>query len=402
MWITHEETIKDLHDAFDRSSLDTLNFFNVEFSKEIFDVFQQFKRRRVKKIRLMGCRGVLETVLAFLLKELQIEELILCGIRLDLNLAKEIGNGLVTAPTLKCLHLQDLMLSSHLIEALQYGILRCQSLDTLVWNNHTFMSTDEVKQVISMFTNAKRLKKLEIWNHFFEDAQIAELLMRVKRHPCLVQLRVSVRKLSNVYVAIEDLCRSSQSKLTSLQFGINGPWEKIQNLPSNGRISYSIEPKLTKNEDMESLGTTLLQNPHIVSLDLANNGLTDRGIANLSTSLARAKGLKQLCISRNIIGKTGAEALLMAMESNMFLNELFLPYHCDLKSRIQLFVDLNKAGRRLQLDHKAPLSLWPLVLERANRSLSKESSFSKISEGRSASVIYHLLQSQIGLRILGK
>ena len=153
---------------------------------------------------------------------------------------------------------------------------------------------------------------------------------------------------------------------------------------------------------MESLGTALLQNPHIVSLDLANNGLTDRGIANLATSLARAKGLKQLCISRNIIGKTGAQALLMAMESNMFLDELFLPYHCDLKSHIELFVDLNKAGRRLQLDHKAPLSLWPLVLERANRSLSKESSFAKISEGRSASVIYHLLQSQIGLRILGK
>jgi hypothetical protein len=251
-----------------------------------------------------------------------------------------------------------------------------------------------LKSILGAIRKNTTLKRLEMYR--MQDLHPAELIESIHSHSSLLYLSTTLDNLDHdVVKAIEELSRSSQSKLRTLKLCIRGVWRMIDSLPSNGRFRYSLEVSTAKYKRLASLGKALVQNESIESLNLAHNGLTDNDISVLASMLAEARGLQHLSLHGNSIEKKGGQALLLAMQSNHQLESLELPIRCEPHAdQIRHYADMNKGGRRLFLDSNASASLWPLVIEKAGRIVYNRTPLArtyKENEARRANVIYHLL-----------
>lgn len=110
-------------------------------------------------------------------------------------------------------------------------------------------------------------------------------------------------------------------------------------------------------------------------LNLLGNRITDRGISALSQALPKMKHLKILWLGLNRFGPWGASKLVESIERNFTLQSVNIrsfdnPFD-DYQERIDYFTNLNKYGRQIlgnaSTKGAIPLSLWPLVMQRANR-----------------------------------
>jgi len=109
-------------------------------------------------------------------------------------------------------------------------------------------------------------------------------------------------------------------------------------------------------------------------LNLSRNEINDDGAEALAKALKHNTRLRKINLYRNKIGTKGGIAIADALRThNMTVEDLDLQYNrvtCTTELNplkdIRYFTRLNRAGRRLLRCPNLPVSLWPLVLSKAN------------------------------------
>jgi hypothetical protein len=235
------------------------------------------------------------------------------------------------------------------------------------------------------------------------DAELAEVIGAVGSHPSLKELSLWGNKgQKHALVALGKLlasksCRLEELNISALSYvdggttGWLGPlaqgleWNK-----SLTRLYLSSNGLLDK--DMDELGQ-IVATCKLEQLVLETNRITHSGFVSLTQNIP--KSLKELYFSENDFDKEEVAChSLTLFEEHPQLWEDGLDWE-DSKSprhqKIQHFKDLNRCGRILLADHGAiPLSVWPLVLARANTVL-QGCIYDPVHE-RTPNVIFHLLQ----------
>jgi hypothetical protein len=408
MWITHDQTLDDLNVASNNLTIACLYFTNIDFGDAIIQSLQDYSGRSFDKIVLHSCRGKLDAVISFFLRGTRIKEFVINETHLGSTSVLALGESLCAAKALKCLHLpgidSSLDSSSHSVEALKYGLMQCPSLEHLVCKYASASFDNACTAVLDAFLvetipRIANLKRLEIWSYKQQDRSLTTLLRSIQIHPSLSHLRISVQTLEpSILGSIDLLSRCSQSKLQELNLSIHSSCDRLHKLPSSCRFVYTIDP-VVSNDNMDYLGKALVDNPKIVSLDLSHKGLKDEGVVALASWLGKIKYLKRLDIQGNPFQTTGEHALLSAMESNLSIEDIDLPYGCACADYIHHYADLNKGGRKLLTNETFPLSLWPLVLEKAANAEFKPRGSDDDMNARRANVVYNLLHGLAGFQI---
>mmetsp|Transcript_32012 Transcript_32012/g.77770 ORF Transcript_32012/g.77770 Transcript_32012/m.77770 type:complete len:413 (-) Transcript_32012:1682-2920(-) len=110
-------------------------------------------------------------------------------------------------------------------------------------------------------------------------------------------------------------------------------------------------------------------------LNLFGNRMTDLSMHRIIGRLPDLRQLKSLWIGHNNFTIAGYSALLLAMQRNFVLEELSIvtintnPEIEEIQNKIDHYTRLNRGGRRIFASNvsELPKSIWPLILERANR-----------------------------------
>jgi hypothetical protein len=233
------------------------------------------------------------------------------------------------------------------------------------------------------------------------DVELAELVGAVESHPSLKELSLHENKgQKHALVALGKVLASRSCRLEVLDFarqsfdggglvGLLGPLAQgLQWNESLTRLDLSENGLL--DEDMDDLGQ-VLATCKLENLDLRENRITHSGFVSLTQNIP--KSLKEFDFSGNCFGKEEAACHSLTLfkehpqlwEDGFYWNVSESPIH----QKIQHFQDLNQCGRILLLarDGAIPLSVWPIVLARANKVLVR----SRSAEG-TPNVIFHLLQ----------
>jgi hypothetical protein len=129
------------------------------------------------------------------------------------------------------------------------------------------------------------------------------------------------------------------------------------------------------------LSKLLCSNPSIESLSLVDCEIWGPGCISLARGLAQMRGLKQLVVDGEWEDHVGI--VLESMVSNFTLVQLWtdrtpmLIYTDDQWKKVDLYLRLNRAKRRMLVEPLVPASLWPQVLAGSDDD---------------ASIVYHLLR----------
>jgi hypothetical protein len=126
---------------------------------------------------------------------------------------------------------------------------------------------------------------------------------------------------------------------------------------------------------VESMLRIFGENSALEELNLFGNRLTDHGVYGVIQKLPELKNLRSLWLGHNSCSTMGARALVEAMRDNFVLEELnirSLLVDAELEkiqNELDYYARLNRGGRRIFASDvsKMPMSVWPLILERANR-----------------------------------
>jgi hypothetical protein len=236
-----------------------------------------------------------------------------------------------------------------------------------------------------------------------EDAELTELVDAVESHPSLKQLLLGLNEgQQHALVALGKLLASRSCRIEELNFanqgfyddggltGLLGPLAQgfLQGNKSLTRLNLLSNGLLDK--DMYDLGQ-ILATCQLEQLKLENNRITHSGFVSLTQNIP--KSLKRLDFWGNDFDQEEAACHSLTLfeehpqlwEDGRYWNDSESPIH----KKIQHFKDLNRCGRIL-LAHDGgsiPLSVWPIVLARANKVLVQSR-----SAERTANAIFHLLQ----------
>jgi hypothetical protein len=148
-------------------------------------------------------------------------------------------------------------------------------------------------------------------------------------------------------------------------------------------------------ESLSTLARAMTANISLESLQLDYCKIGNDGASVLGIHLPAMKGIQQLNLNINPFDTTGATPLAEGMRENVSLTSLnvatdygatcggpppeLVEDYIEEYNTIELYLKLNRGGRRL-LGESLPMSLWPLVLEKAESDHD---------------VIYHLLRQEI-------
>jgi Ran GTPase-activating protein (RanGAP) involved in mRNA processing and transport len=234
----------------------------------------------------------------------------------------------------------------------------------------------------------------------------AELVGAVESHPSLKELSLWGNKGHALVVALGKVLASRSCRLEVLDFSYQGTNDNgldgltghigilAQGLGWNEslkRLDLSSNGLLDK--DMDHLGQ-ILATCKLEQLDLENNRTTHSGFLSLTQNIT--KSLKRLDFSGNDFDREEAacHSLTLFKEHPQLWEDGFdwEDSESPIQQKIQHFKDLNRCGRIL-LAHDGgaiPLSVWPIVLARANTVL-QGCSYDPVHE-RTPNVIFHLLQ----------
>jgi Ran GTPase-activating protein (RanGAP) involved in mRNA processing and transport len=177
--------------------------------------------------------------------------------------------------------------------------------------------------------------------------------------------------------------------------------------------------QLVHDQDITAITDALLTNSSLRSLDLSGNGLNDDAVLDLWEALRENTTLDYLCLQQNNLSdqataglaknlphlslkgvklygnpysKDVSELILQALDYNTKLEALSLGIYTSfsVQKQIRHHLLLNRAGRGLCRDSKAPASLWPHFLALTNK-------FWKNDRETHLSIVYGLLREQPGI-----
>jgi hypothetical protein len=236
------------------------------------------------------------------------------------------------------------------------------------------------------------------------DAELAVLVDAVESHPSLKDLSLWWNLgQRHAVAALGKVQSSSKCQLEELNFSEQEDIDGLLGILAQGflqgnksltRLNLSSNGLLDK--DIDDLGH-ILATCKLEALRLRGNKITNSGFVSLTQNIP--KSLKAFDFSLNKFGKEEAACHTLTLfeehpqlwEDGFNWEESMFPKHKE----IQHFKDLNPCGRILLASEGmiplfVPLSVWPIVLARANTLLSD-------SEERIPNAIYHLLQGHPAL-----
>jgi hypothetical protein len=155
-----------------------------------------------------------------------------------------------------------------------------------------------------------------------------------------------------------------------------------------------------RDEFVESMLRIFGENSALEELNLFGNRMTDRGVYGIIQKLPQLKNLRCLSLGHNAFSTMCARALVEAMRNNYVLEELNIrslgiDIELDkIQSELDYYARLNRGGRRIFASDvtKMPMSVWPLILERANRiHLGGRTSNALENDSHAADAIFCLL-----------
>jgi Ran GTPase-activating protein (RanGAP) involved in mRNA processing and transport len=190
---------------------------------------------------------------------------------------------------------------------------------------------------------------------------------------------------------------------------------------------------LLDDGDAEDIGCVLKENSSLGEIFLARNKFTDVGIKKIAQQFIYMKRLQKISLWGNKITEDGAFAILEGVKINTelhtvnlfqnfnvsnvsnstlspflniphrpwsFCHRFYIIEQCS--KEIQYFTTLNRGGRKLiqENPNDVPMSLWPLVIERANvvKLVTRKEDLCDEATRR-ADIIYYLLRGHIFLAL---
>ena len=252
------------------------------------------------------------------------------------------------------------------------------------------------------------------------DEQVAELVVSLHHHSNLEELDISFNKCRSFGMeALAQLILTPSSNLTKLSMGFQafGEAKRIDLSQFCNTLGYNhtltdleLGGNSLRDDDFPNLWNALCQNDTLVKLDLSENRFTNQSMAMLVDRLDGLSQLRHLVLEENrFIDEAGlgmlADALLASSSSSsssssnlvvVALEEVEVNLELmqtNAWRQLSYFMDIHwgTGARRFQENPCFLLSLWPLVLARANEP-RKHGLLSRVPVA--ADIIYHLLRGQ--------
>jgi hypothetical protein len=212
------------------------------------------------------------------------------------------------------------------------------------------------------------------------DVELAVLIGAVESHPSLKTLSLNWNGgEKHALVALGKVLASRSCRLEELEFSGNGDdgltgWLGIlaQGLQWNESLTHlDLSENGLLDRDIDDLGQ-ILATCKLQWLDLSDNEMTHNGFVTLTQNIP--KSLKRLDFSGNHFDKeeVACHTLTLFEEHQQLWDDGFFWNYSKspLRQKIQHFKDLNRCGtRKVLLAHAGgaiPLSIWPVILARAN------------------------------------
>jgi Ran GTPase-activating protein (RanGAP) involved in mRNA processing and transport len=408
LWIRRRDNLDDrLVEAKLDQNLEVLQFYELEFTHiSAAAVLEAFKRPW-KEVQFHQCSGEVDVLIAKILAGDKVSRLSLFDCEeLDRRAIFALRTGLKLNQGLTILRLEevDRGWSDEMAQALGDSLCMNHTLDSLYLNEGGFdREPESIAALASGLKTNIALRILQLTRLGLHDDSIAEIATGLVDHPTLEELNLSKNYCrSRGCTAIAAMLSSPHTKLTKLDLSCQeihheseSPFSvqllaQALSLNSSLRILHLNENGLD-DRAIEILAAPAILHSQLEYLDLRSNQITDNGIRVIATQLSdeRSHHLKKLSLHGNPFGEQGGSLLLEALQSNLELEYLTIPGRIKCGKHIYHWLQLNKGGRKLLRASNAPLSLWPLALERVNR--LKFWTPGRLNEACRANVMFSLL-----------
>lgn len=153
--------------------------------------------------------------------------------------------------------------------------------------------------------------------------------------------------------------------------------EETQKVSNTHLKRFAMAGNFLSDAFLESVLSIFGKDSSLQELNLFGNRITDHGVGLIIQKILQWKHLHTLWLGQNMFYPVAAERLLRVMEKNYTILDLNIrSFDSGSLDKIQNQLDhycrLNRGGRRIMSAEKStiPLSLWPLILERAQHVFS--------------------------------
>jgi Ran GTPase-activating protein (RanGAP) involved in mRNA processing and transport len=292
------------------------------------------------------------------------------------NAVSENSNNVTTMTLNRCKI--NLNLSLALGRMIRSGSLKCLKLSKV----DLIDPADVVKSISEC-----GLSRLEIRSLRMDQLYFSRLFESLKANSKLESLVVTRCGLgSEAAQALAELLSSTQHNIATLNISENNfDSEGIEILTRQGlQHNKSLERLILSHNPIgdsgaKALAEWLCEDRTLKSLSLIDCEIWGPGCVALGAALKRMRGLEKLMVDSEF--DDHVDVVLASMESNMSLTRLSTDrvlVHDDPKwERVEFYLKLNRAKRRMLTEGDVPASLWPRVLA---------------GSSGDASVLFYLLQ----------
>jgi hypothetical protein len=259
-----------------------------------------------------------------------------------------------------------------------------------------FRAGDAITALCQGLQQNKSIQTLSLENCRLRDDEVADLVRALQHHPTLqdISLRMNYAEGASME-AIADLLGSTPA-LQRLDLAQQNPG--VLDLASfapalqenKTLVSLNLQENYLYDAHMPAVAQALAHNRTLNELNLENCELGDTSLAVLVEHLGDFRGLTHLWLQENRFRKPLDEQLLLrGLHRNHWLQVLDLEED-DAKKLMtpvtaKRLLYLNRGGRQLLGPNKVPLSLWPTLLARVNRSFCVGMDSRRCSMGGSSS-----------------
>jgi Ran GTPase-activating protein (RanGAP) involved in mRNA processing and transport len=429
------------------------------------------------EIKLQNCQGKegLSLVLSAILQTASVSQLILLHTnhqqsnRLSCPAAQALGHGLaqsscrVQSLTLKGLCLPEASMTK-IARAL--GQPSCTLLELAMKGSFTTKEMDHgaaclekgaVTCLVQALKRNTNLQVLDLEGANLSDTSLSLLVMALANHPNLSTLSLrgnaAARKTIQALAYILSQQRKLEGTLTKLDLSAQRSsveahddeeqedvpqleWEPLflalQSNPPTLQHLIMSDNHLNSHDTFD-LAMALCVNTHLTELQLSNCCISDRGLVALADNLSGFTGLMKLRIDgeQHTFGKKSVKRLVRNLAYNFQLESLELPVGLGKSRTMQLYLNLNRAGRKYLIpqgqdneeeedddvydtedeeekddSHHGEATnvkttrtgtphcaLWPKILQRADTIARRHAESAQKGDEASADVLYHLLCS---------
>jgi hypothetical protein len=414
-----DATVKKLTDA-KQSKQSKLTFYNMHLPDELetenviraaLDLFRHSSAhgRLWEHLELSWSSGCIAEIVIEAISLDLFSEISLIGIDEDdtplLPIFMALSAGMKSNSRLEKIQLSELDVSSlHMMAALKEGLISANSyFKELILEELRFDSFSEeecVSELEAGLQGNKGLLTLHITACNLEDAQLAQLADALVSHLSLRELSFADNVAGpDVFKALAKLLTNSKLESLNLenQIGEHGIVAShvallAKGLESNQHLKVlNLSNNHLDDQALEDLTRTVWTCSKLEELDITHNSISDKGLQMIASHVLPSS-LRCLGLGFNSLTREGASHLLKILQDNAQLGAVRLgSYELPLSPEIEHLLDFNQAGRvLLGQGHSVPLSLWPVVLERANQMFKYSRDGDR--ERKRANVVFLLLQ----------